>query len=206
MQLFASEELTKLLPALIEAKKGFSPVLKDSTNPHFHASYASLRAVLEAVEKPLLDNGLALVQPTVAHEDGSQVCLTYLMHVSGEWIGSSYRLNPVKTDPQGFGSALTYARRYQALAVLGLAPEDDDGNEASRRDIGGSASGSERTEAPPRDFATEAKAATSLDTLRDIQRAAAAAGEWVADSAVVAAVLARKETLEAAATERQEAQ
>src|SRR5690606_24979315 len=63
-------------------------------------------------------------------EDARTVLITRLVHESGEWIAGKYPIHPVKADPQGEGSALTYARRYALMAIAGIAPEDDDGNAA----------------------------------------------------------------------------
>jgi hypothetical protein len=57
---------------------------------------------------------------------------TVFVHESGEVIDCGLLHVPAsKQDPQGYGSALTYARRYSLLAATGLAPEDDDGNHAT---------------------------------------------------------------------------
>lgn len=124
--------MTKIAPAFIAAKKAFSPALKDKTNPAFRSKYADLGACLEAVNDALLDNGIAVIQETFYCESGITV-ETVLLHESGETIRSGKLHVPaVKNDPQGYGSALTYARRYSLMAVCGIAPEDDDGNAASR--------------------------------------------------------------------------
>jgi hypothetical protein len=125
-----SESLTKLIPALIIAKGNFAPALKDKKNDHFGNAYVSLEGVLEATEDHLMDRGLVVVQN--AEILGNENFLrTTLYHESGEYISSEYLLRPVKQDPQGYGSAMTYARRYCLMAILGIAPEDDDGNAAS---------------------------------------------------------------------------
>lgn len=103
-------------------------VAKDRTNPHFKSAYATLGAVLEVAMPVLSKHGFALLQ----YREGDNL-ITELGHKSGQCVRTSYPLEPVKKDPQGWGSAMTYARRYQAMALLGLAPEDDDGNEASQR-------------------------------------------------------------------------
>jgi hypothetical protein len=124
--------MEKIAPAFIKAKKAFQPALKDKTNPAFRSKYADLGACLEAVEDALLDNGIALYQETSPDETGVTV-ETILLHESGESIRSGKLHVPAsKQDPQGYGSALTYARRYSLMAACGIAPEDDDGNSASR--------------------------------------------------------------------------
>jgi hypothetical protein len=126
------EYLMKASAAFVRAQAGFGAALKTSTNPHFRSRYADLSACVEAVIDSLHKNGFALMQKT--HECESGVAVeTILMHESGEQIsGGILRVPASKQDPQGYGSALTYARRYSLMAVCGIAPEDDDGNAASK--------------------------------------------------------------------------
>jgi len=124
--------MTTIAAAFIKAKKAFSPALKTSTNPHFKSKYAALDACIEAVNDALLDNGIAMYQQTFEDESGVTV-ETVFLHESGETIRSGKLHVPAsKQDPQGYGSALTYARRYSLMAACGIAPEDDDGNAASK--------------------------------------------------------------------------
>lgn len=124
--------MNKIAQAFIKAKKEFSPALKDKTNPHFRSQYADLGACLDAVDDALLNNGIALYQETFEDQTGVTV-ETVLLHESGETIRSGKLHVPAsKQDPQGYGSALTYARRYSLMAACGIAPEDDDGNAASQ--------------------------------------------------------------------------
>lgn len=124
--------MEKIAPAFIKAKKAFGPALKDKTNPAFRSKYADLGACLEAVDDALLDNGIALYQETFEDLTGITV-ETVFLHESGESIRSGKLHVPAsKQDPQGYGSALTYARRYSLMAACGIAPEDDDGNAASK--------------------------------------------------------------------------
>lgn len=122
----------KAAAAFVRAQAGFGAALKTSTNPHFRSRYADLSACVEAVIDSLHKNGFALMQKTHECEYGVAV-ETILMHESGEQIsGGILRVPASKQDPQGYGSALTYARRYSLMAVCGIAPEDDDGNAASK--------------------------------------------------------------------------
>jgi len=118
--------------AFIKAKKAFSPALKEKTNPAFRSKYADLGACLEAVNDALLDNGIAVYQET--SEDATGVTVeTVFLHESGEAMRCGKLHVPAsKQDPQGYGSALTYARRYSLMTACGIAPEDDDGNAGSR--------------------------------------------------------------------------
>lgn len=118
--------------AFVKAQKAFSPALKSNTNPAFRSRYADLASCVEAVIDALNDNGIALMQPTRECSDGV-IVETVFLHESGETIsGGLLHVPAVKHDPQGYGSALTYARRYSLMAACGIAPEDDDGNAASR--------------------------------------------------------------------------
>lgn len=124
--------MEKIAPAFIKAKKEFAPAMKDRTNPAFRSKYADLGACLEAVEDALLNNGIALYQETSADDTGVTV-ETVLLHESGQTIrGGKLHVPAAKQDPQGYGSALTYARRYSLMAACGIAPEDDDGNAAAQ--------------------------------------------------------------------------
>jgi len=119
--------------AFVKAQRAFGPALKTSTNPHFRSKYADLSNCIEAVIDALNANGIGLMQRTYESKDGVMV-ETIFVHESGEVMECGLLHVPAaKQDPQGYGSALTYARRYSLLAATGLAPEDDDGNSASRR-------------------------------------------------------------------------
>lgn len=125
--------MTTLAAAFIAAKRAFGPALKDKTNPAFRSKYADLGACLDAVEDALLINGIALIQETSLDDTGVTV-ETLFLHESGEERRCGKLHVPAsKQDPQGYGSALTYARRYSLITACGIAPEDDDGNAASRK-------------------------------------------------------------------------
>jgi hypothetical protein len=126
-----SESIAKLTEALSKAQGTLDHAKKDVKNEFFKSKYADLASVIDAAKKPLADNGLAVIQSTRITESGAIVLVTMLSHISGEWVSSEYPVNPVKSDPQGYGSALTYARRYAFSAITGVASEDDDGNSAS---------------------------------------------------------------------------
>lgn len=123
----------KVAAALVKAQKAFGPALKTSTNPHFRSRYADLSACVEAVIDALNDHGIALTQRVSPCDDGV-IVETVFIHESGEIISCGPLHVPAsKQDAQGYGSALTYARRYSLMAACGIAPEDDDGNAATRR-------------------------------------------------------------------------
>lgn len=125
-------ENTKICAAFVKAQKDFAPALKTSLNPHFKSKYVGLDGCIEAVIDALNTNGIALMQKS--HECDSGVAIeTIFIHESGEALsGGVMRIPAVKHDAQGYGSALTYARRYSLMAACGIAPEDDDGNAASK--------------------------------------------------------------------------
>lgn len=126
------EDIKLAAAALVKAQKAFGPALKTHSNPAFRSRYADLGACIEAVAEALNDAGLALVQRV--HEVESGVCVeTLFIHESGQVIsGGRLRVPAAKNDPQGYGSALTYARRYSLMSACGHAPEDDDGNAATK--------------------------------------------------------------------------
>jgi hypothetical protein len=127
--------MKNLATALVKAQKAFGPALKTSTNPHFKSRYADLSACVEAVLDALNDNGIALVQKSYDCENGVMV-ETMFVHESGEMMECGILHFPAsKADPQGHMSALTYARRGSLMAACGIAPEDDDGNAASRKTV-----------------------------------------------------------------------
>jgi hypothetical protein len=118
--------------AMVKAQMAFGPALKTSQNPHFKSRYADLSACVEAVIEALNSNGIALIQRSLPCDSGVTV-ETVFVHTSGETLSSGPLHVPAsKQDPQGYGSALTYARRYSLMSACGIAPEDDDGNAASK--------------------------------------------------------------------------
>lgn len=128
-----SESIKEISIALAKFNAEMPRVEKDATNPHFRNRYASLDNIIEEVKPLLAKHGLSFLQ--MAGGDGERLTMTtLLMHTSGEWIESEpLVMRPTKNDPQGMGSASTYARRYSLSAFLGIATgEDDDGNDASQ--------------------------------------------------------------------------
>jgi hypothetical protein len=126
----------KLSEALSKVQAVIKGAVKDSQNPFFKSTYADLTSVWEACRKPLTDNGFAVIQlsDTLPDKDDYVVIETVLAHSSGEWIKGRLAMKPVKNDPQSIGSCITYARRYALSAMVGIAPEDDDGNQASAKE------------------------------------------------------------------------
>jgi len=124
--------MKNIATALVKAQKEFAPALKTATNPHFRSKYVDLASCVESVIDALNANGIFLFQTTSEHADGI-VCETSFLHESGERLdcGKLFFPSP-KHDPQGFMSCLTYIRRASLMAATGQAPEDDDGNAASK--------------------------------------------------------------------------
>ena len=129
-----SQSTAKLVEALSKAQKVFKPAIKNAVNPFFKSKYAPLENIWDSCREGLSANGLAVIQGTGIDEQGGFLYLeTLLAHTSGEWISSICPIRPVKDDPQGLGSAVTYARRYGLAAMVGVVTqgEDDDANAAS---------------------------------------------------------------------------
>lgn len=126
-----SVTLGALAKALAQAQAKLEDAKKDRTNPHFNSKYATLASVRAAMSDVLPVFGLAVVQSFEPHGDSGVCVVTTLLHESGEWMRSRLYLPVTKKDAQGFGSAISYARRYSLAAMVGIATaDDDDGNEA----------------------------------------------------------------------------
>lgn len=133
-----SDQINELAAALAKAQGQITGASKDASNPAFKqgarvAAYATLASVWDACRQALSSNGLSVTQTTRGGETPLVTVITTLWHSSGQWLRSELALRPVKADPQGIGSALTYARRYALAAMVGVAPEDDDGEGAMGR-------------------------------------------------------------------------
>jgi len=129
------DSLKNLAAALIKAQLDMDPLHKDAKNPHLNSKYATLAGVQEVALPALGKYEIAVLQSvsTDWNESGAlvRVGCTLIHAPSGESVVNEIALRPTKSDPQGIGSAITYGRRYLLMAMAGLAPEDDDGNEAS---------------------------------------------------------------------------
>ena len=154
-----SESIKELATALAKAQGSIKGAIKDSSNPFFKSKYADLASVVEAIRSAFAANGLSYIQ-TVEPSQADEVRVeTMILHSSGEWISCGVLALPVsKVDAQGYGSALTYARRYSLSAAVGIAPEDDDGNAA--------------TAAKPKqiDYSKHLAALGAAPTLEDLQK------------------------------------
>jgi len=136
-----SESIGELAKALCKFQGEIRGYKEDSSNPFFRSQYGDLTSVWAAIREPLTKHGLSVVQ-TLADPGCMQVpgdaknvqpiCIvTTLYHTSGEWVKGTLRLVPDKPGPQAAGSAITYARRYSLAAIVGIAPEDDDAENAT---------------------------------------------------------------------------
>ena len=135
MDAYCSECITDLAEALISVQKKLTPAIRDGNNPFTRSNYATLNSVMESCRDILLDHGIWLTQiPVPAPVElgpGHIGLMSKLTHAkSGQWQASLTVIPLPKADPQGMGSAITYARRYALTAMLGMISEDDDGEAA----------------------------------------------------------------------------
>ncbi len=131
-----SPECAELFAALAAFQGAVTPPKKTAVNPHFKSRFADLADVLEAVRAPLAAQGLSLTQMAVGACDGYVRVVTLVAHKSGQWLKGVLDMPLAQKTPQGVGSAISYARRYCAMAALGIAAEDDDGERAEGRGPG----------------------------------------------------------------------
>jgi len=133
-----SPSIVHLMGAMLKVQGAVDGVVKDAANPAFKTAgragkYASLESVVDTIRPECQKNGLVVMQAPGAYANGAIAVETMIAHAeSGEWIRSEISIPVQKQDPQGAGSAITYAERYSLMALFNLPPVDDDGNEASR--------------------------------------------------------------------------
>ena len=124
--------MKSIATALASAQINMGKALKQANNPHFRSKYADLGSVMDACLPALNERGIAVIQPT-GEDDTGRFVETIMIHgESGEQLSCRVPLIVSKNDMQGYGSAVTYARRYGLMAMAGIAPEDDDGNAAAK--------------------------------------------------------------------------
>ncbi|MBI9109959.1 ERF family protein [Maridesulfovibrio ferrireducens] len=127
-----SPEITELAKAMIQVQQSLNPALKDQVNPFTQSRYATLNSVIDTCRDTLISNGIWVAQYPVSAEQGHIGLVTKLIHVkSGQWQSSLMVMPLPKNDPQGYGSALTYARRYGLATLIGLTTESDDDAEGA---------------------------------------------------------------------------
>ncbi len=134
MSIKMSPDITAFSAALLAFQAEATGVVKDSKNPHFKNRYASLEAVVDEARPVLQRVGISWMQAPGSITAGNIGMTTLLMHAaSGQWVMSDMDIPLGKQDPQGAGSAITYAQRYSLMASLGLPPVDDDAEAAMPR-------------------------------------------------------------------------
>lgn len=120
-----SEQINELATALALAQAEIQHAEKASENPHLNKKYASLASVWDACRGPLTKNGLSVAQFVVPSEPGTLRLVTMLMHKSGQFLSGMEEMPVLKNDPQTYGAAVTYARRFGLAAMAGVCPDDD---------------------------------------------------------------------------------
>lgn len=128
-----SDSLAAIAPALVKALGKIEGAAKKKTNPAFKSKYADLETVIDASRDILTEHGLTVVQLPGALASGVLTLETVILHESGEFISGEFGIALGKSDPQGVGSALTYARRYALMAAMNMSATDDDGERAHGR-------------------------------------------------------------------------
>jgi len=141
MTAFCSPSVVNLAKALLQVQERLKPVVKDETNGFLKTRYATLANVLEAVRRPLLDNGVLLIQRAVESPPGTVAVETRLIHCSGEWMAGVTVIPLPEAEPgsrvnagQAVGAAISYARRYGLMAMLSLAAVDEDTDNELRQE------------------------------------------------------------------------
>lgn len=133
-----SETIDLLAKAMAEAQNKIKPAAKDGLNPHFKSKYTSIASVWESLRDPMTSNGLTVWQDVTTNERGVSV-ETRIVHSSGQWVEFGPLTMPVsKQDAQGFGSVISYSKRYALCAAIGIvsSDEDDDANSAVNKNTG----------------------------------------------------------------------
>jgi len=129
--MFVTEERALLFKAIAAAQGEFSTVEKSAKNPHFNSKFAPLDSIIEMIRPILPRHGLSVIQFTDIPESGNGIIIeTIISHESGQYISGRLQMPTVKNDPQGYGSSISYGRRYSLGAALGIVSDEDvDGNQ-----------------------------------------------------------------------------
>jgi hypothetical protein len=131
MEKYCSDDIKGLTVAMLKIQTEISPVIKDASNPFAKSRYATLNSVITASQEALLKNNVWVVQYTIPVETVHLGLITKLNHGStGQWQSSLVVMPLVKNAPQGYGSSMTYTRRYSMAALVGIIVEDDDAESA----------------------------------------------------------------------------
>lgn len=125
-----SDSASKVVDALIKVQGSLKPVKKDQEGGR--GKYATLDRVMAEAGPLLRENRLALIQIPCSDGAGGASLITKIIHESGEFIEGKITVPCQKmNDPQAFGAAMTYGRRYSILSMLGIVTEDDDAQSAT---------------------------------------------------------------------------
>ncbi len=131
-----SPNITELAEAMLKVQQTLKPAHRDGQNNFTNSKYASLQSVMHTCRDALLTNGIWLTQLPIQVESGNLGLVSKIVHAkSGQWQSSLLMMPLPKSDPQGYGSAMTYARRYGLAALVGIVTEHDDDAEGSCRPI-----------------------------------------------------------------------
>lgn len=164
----SSPEITELAEAMILVQQTLSPALKDAENTFTNSRYATLHSVMSACRDALLKHGIWLTQYPVSVESNQLGLVTKIVHAeTGQWQASLLTMPLPKNDPQGYGSAMTYARRYGLSALIGIVTESDDDGELAKLN-GNSIKPSEGPVYTPQRFAEQQNRAPKGGSLGDV--------------------------------------
>lgn len=200
-----SPTLGALAKALAAAQAELEDAKKDSVNPHFKNRYSSLGSVRAELKKVLPRHGFATPQTTIPHGDAGVCVVTWLLHESGEWLCGELFIPVSKKDAQGFGSALSYARRYALAAIVGITSDEDDDAEQAVKPTNGHAKPEPAKASKPESDAEEkkfAEAFTSAKTTDAIAKVSADVARSVQEGKLTAAARQRLVPLYEAAVSR----
>jgi len=130
--MFKTDQINELFCALSKAQGEIENAKKDSENPYYKSKYADLAEVINVAKTPLSKNGLCVSQyPTYNIDSKTVTVITILGHTSGQYIQNELTSIADKMDIQTIGKLITYLRRYSYASIVGIAQEDDDGNDAT---------------------------------------------------------------------------
>lgn len=125
------ESRKQFFTALAAAQAELGGAKKDSTNPHFKNRYADLESVWDAWRSVGTKHGFSVIQHIHDALGANGVRIeTVLGHAGGYSVSSTMFVPASKGDAQGYGSAITYGRRYALASVVGIVQTDDDGEAA----------------------------------------------------------------------------
>ena len=122
---YESRETAELNTALAKAYSEYSPITYNRINPYYKSEYADLEVIMDMVRPILAKNGLVVTQRTLLEVSGTTILQTRLWHSTGQWIESRARIIPSKNDYHTYGSAMSYMKRYQIMAMLNITVTDD---------------------------------------------------------------------------------